>query len=195
MILNVMRVVWLAAGSAALLFGASNNTAQAADAKAMRGKYLVTAMGCSDCHTAGALMGQPDMKRVLAGSNIGFPIPGLGTFYGANLTPDRDTGLGKWSEAEIATAIRTGKRPDGRILAPAMPWMSFSNLTVSDAQSIAAYLKTLKPIRNKVAGPFGPDEKPVGFVSPVLPAEVFASLQTPRDAEAPEAQPAKRAKR
>ena len=67
-----------------------------------RGKYLTTIMGCTDCHTPGHFLGQPDMARFLGGSDVGFEIPGLGTFYGPNLTPDA-TGLGNWTEAEIAT--------------------------------------------------------------------------------------------
>ena len=63
----------------------------------------------------------------------------------------------------IATATRTGARPDGRLLAPPMPVASFKNLTQSDAMAIAAYLKTLPPIKNKVPGPFGANEKPTSF--------------------------------
>ena len=55
-----------------------------------RGRYLVTIAGCSDCHTPGALLGSPDMKRYLGGSDVGFAIPGAGVFVGENLTPDKD---------------------------------------------------------------------------------------------------------
>jgi mono/diheme cytochrome c family protein len=83
-----------------------------------RGKYLVSIAGCNDCHTPGYFFGKPDMNRYLGGSEVGFEIPGLGVFHGPNLTPDPETGLGKWSIAEIVTALQTGKRPDGRELAP-----------------------------------------------------------------------------
>jgi mono/diheme cytochrome c family protein len=83
-----------------------------------RGEYLATIMDCGGCHTPGALAGEPDAARPLAGSNIGFQIPGVGIFYPPNLTPDAETGLGSWSEREIVTAVRTGVRPDGRVLAP-----------------------------------------------------------------------------
>jgi hypothetical protein len=95
---------------------------QAADRQVERGKYLVSVIRCTDCHTPGALLGKPDMTRYLAGSQVGVALPGLGVFYGPNLTPDNETGLGNWTIEEIATAIRTGKRPDGRKLAPITRW-------------------------------------------------------------------------
>ena len=88
--------------------------------KLQRGKYLVSILPCTDCHTPGTFLGRPDTKRYLGGSEVGFEVPGLGIFYGPNLTPDDETGLGKWTKEQIATAIITGKRPDGRILAPPM---------------------------------------------------------------------------
>ena len=75
-------------------------------------------------------------------------------FHGPNLTPDNETGLGKWTTDEIVAAFQTGKRPDGRELAPIMPWRNFASFTPEDAQAIAAYLKSLPPIANKVPGPF-----------------------------------------
>jgi mono/diheme cytochrome c family protein len=134
-----------------------------------RGEYLVAVAGCGDCHTPGYFLGQPDFARALAGSDVGFEIPGLGTFYGRNLTPDAETGLGGWTEAEIVAAITTGVRPDGRALAPAMPWMGYANFTPEDAGAIAAYLKSLPPVANAVPGPFGPGENPNGFVMRVVP--------------------------
>jgi hypothetical protein len=83
----------------------------------------------------------------------------LGTFVGRNLTPDKETGLGNWTADQIVTAIQTGVRPDGRVLAPIMPWRAFANLTKDDAQSIAMYLKTLPPVHNQIPGPFGVSEK------------------------------------
>lgn len=118
-----------------------------ADEKLDRGKYLATIMDCAGCHTRGALVGKPDPAFALAGSDIGFEIPGLGYFYPPNITPDAETGLGKWSEAQIAAAVRTGVRPDGRQLVPIMPWMSYAALSDADAAALAAYLKSLKPIK------------------------------------------------
>src|SRR5271156_177395 len=96
-------------------------SASAASSAVARGKYLVNVAGCTDCHTPGTFLGKPDMTRYLGGSEVGFEVPGLGVFYGPNLTPDKETGLGNWTLEEIATATRTGARPDGRLLAPPMP--------------------------------------------------------------------------
>jgi mono/diheme cytochrome c family protein len=82
--------------------------------------------GCFDCHMSGYFLGKPDMARYLGGSDVGFEIPGLGVFVAPNLTPDPETGLGKWTEAQIVTALQTGKRPDGREVAPIMPWRAFA---------------------------------------------------------------------
>jgi mono/diheme cytochrome c family protein len=157
--------------AAALALGMAS-AAEAADKKTIeRGKYLVNLGGCFDCHTPGYFLGKPDMARYLGGSDVGFEIPGLGTFVAPNLTPDPETGLGKWSEAQIVAALQTGKRPDGRELAPIMPWRALANLTKSDAQAIAAYLKSLKAVAHQVPGPFGPDEKAPVFRMKVVPPE------------------------
>jgi mono/diheme cytochrome c family protein len=152
--------------------------ANAADDVA-RGKYLVTIGGCSDCHTPGTFLGKPDMSKFLGGSDVGFAIPGLGVFAGANLTPDKATGLGNWTDDQIITAITTGKRPDGRILAPIMPYKALASLTKADAKAIVAYLRSIPAVQNKVAGPFGPSQKPSIFVMAVLPGEVYSSLPPP----------------
>jgi mono/diheme cytochrome c family protein len=119
-----------------------------ADGTIERGKYLASIMDCTGCHTRGALVGKPEAAFALAGSDIGFEIPGLGYFYPPNITPDAETGIGKWSEAEIVAAVRTGVRPDGRQLVPIMPWMSYAALSDDDAKALAAYLKSLAPIKN-----------------------------------------------
>ena len=103
--------------------------AVAADPAAIeRGKYLVTIAGCNDCHTPGYFLGKPDMARYLGGSDVGFEMPGLGVFVGPNLTPDKETGLGGWTDAQIVAALQKGVRPDGRMLAPIMPWHAFASL-------------------------------------------------------------------
>jgi mono/diheme cytochrome c family protein len=132
----------------AFAFSAAAVCAAQADEKLERGKYLAAIMDCTGCHTRGALVGQPEPAFALAGSNIGFEIPNLGFFYPPNLTPDPETGIGKWTEAQIVTAVRTGVRPDGRQLVPIMPWMSYAALSDADAQALAAYLKSLKPVKN-----------------------------------------------
>ncbi len=125
-----------------------------------RGRYLVNVAGCGDCHTPGHLFGKPDDTRLLGGSDVAFEVAGLGVFVPPNLTPDPTTGLGAWSRDEIVTAVTTGVRPDGRVLAPIMPWRGFAILTKADANAIADYLLSLPPVSHKVPGPFGPGEKP-----------------------------------
>ena len=132
---------------------------------------LFSSAGAFDCHTPGYFFGKPDMSRALAGSEVGFELPGLGVFYGPNLTPDKDTGLGNWTKQQIVTALQKGTRPDGRQLAPIMPWKAFANLTKRDANAIAGYLKSLAPLSNKVPGPFGSSEKPTSFIMKVVPPE------------------------
>jgi mono/diheme cytochrome c family protein len=175
MIAYAVRVA-LSLAMAALPFG----IARAADAQLDRGKYLVQIMGCTDCHTPGHFLGHPDAAKYLAGSDVGFGIPNAGVFVGPNLTPDNQTGLGKWSEQQIIAAITTGVRPDGRMLAPVMPWRGFANLTPADATALAAYLKSLPPISNQVPGPFGAAETPTVFVMSILPGPVYGGLPKPK---------------
>ena len=159
------------------LLGAS--TALAADPQVERGKYLVAIGGCNDCHTSGSFLGKPDYSRTLGGSDVGFGLPGLGTFVGPNLTPDKETELGNWTTAQIITAFTTGVRPDGRRLAPIMPWRGLARLSYDDAQAIAAYLQSLPPVKNAVPGPFGPKEVPTTLVMTIIPGEVYGKLPQP----------------
>jgi mono/diheme cytochrome c family protein len=159
-----------AAGAALILPVVGDWRAEAAGREqVLRGKYLVTLGLCNDCHTPGYFFGKPDMGRFLGGSEVGFDIPGLGVFHGPNLTPDNETGLGRWSADDIVRAIQTGVRPDGRVLAPVMPWHAFAELAKQDAHAIAAFLKSLPPVSNKVPGPFGPTETSTSFVFKILP--------------------------
>jgi mono/diheme cytochrome c family protein len=156
-------------------FGSLPSSATADDAQVARGRYLVTIAGCSDCHTPGALLGAPDMKRYLGGSDVGFSIPGQGVFVGGNLTPEEETGLGQWTSDQIVIAIRTGKRPDGRELSPVMPYPAFSHLAENDAEAIAAFLKSLPAVSNKVRN-FGPTEKVTINVSAILPPDIYNAM-------------------
>ena len=115
-----------------------------------RGKYLVTVMDCAGCHMPRGANGIPMAEKGLSGGNVGFEIPGMGIFWPSNLTPD-ETGLGSFSEAEIASTIRTGVRPDGRTLAPVMPTPSYAALNDEDAAAIAAFLKSLPPAKSTAA--------------------------------------------
>ena len=170
-------VMTLGATFAAL--GPLPSPAVADDAQFARGRYLVTLSGCSDCHTPGALLGAPDMKRYLSGSDVGFAIPGAGVFVGQNLTPDRETGLGAWTDEQIIAAIRAGKTPDGREPSPVMPYPALAHLTDADAQAIVAFLKSLPLVSNKVKN-FGPNEKVTVNVSAVLPPDVYNALPAPK---------------
>lgn len=185
-----MKQIALYAAASAILFTAgvllgpsltSNASAETAVQSAVeRGKHLVTLSLCTDCHTPGYLRGAPDMERFLGGSDVGFEMPGLGSFYGPNLTPDPVTGLGTWTEEQIVTAFTTGTRPDGRNLAPIMPWHAFSNFPREDAFAIAAFLKSLPPVVNDVPGPFGPDQTPPGLVMKVVaPASAPQQIAAP----------------
>ena len=137
---------------------ALTNTAHADD-KVARGAYLASIMDCGGCHNTGAFTPAPNLETPLSGSNIGFEVPGLCVFYPPNLTPDKKTGLGGWTDEQVVAAFTTGVRPDGRQLAPAMPWMSYGRITKDDAMAVAAYLRSLKPVENQVPGPFGAQEK------------------------------------
>jgi mono/diheme cytochrome c family protein len=161
-------------------FAGLHQPARAADPIVVdRGKYIVTASGCSDCHTPGTFLGHPDMTKYLGGSDVGFAIPNVGVFVGPNLTPDKETGLGGWSTEQIVAAIGTGKTPEGRILSPNMPWRDFGKMTQRDLVAIAEYLKSLPPVSHKVPGPFGPTETPTTFVMAVIPGAVYASMPKP----------------
>lgn len=149
----------------------SVTSASAQQSHVERGKYLVTLGSCTDCHTPGYFFGKPEMAHYLGGSEVGFEIPGLGVFHGPNLTPDSETGLGNWTIAQIVTAIQTGKRPDGRELAPIMPWRAFANMTKDDATAIAVFLKSIPAVKNRVPGPFGANDKATEFVMKVVPGE------------------------
>ncbi len=130
-----------------------------AESPVERGAYLVVIAGCNDCHTPGFFFGKPDKDKFLGGSDVGFEIPGLGVFNGRNITPDKETGIGAWTDEQITAAITTGKRPDGRQLAPIMNYAAFTHMTKEDVAAVVAYLRSIPPVHNKVPGPFKPGEK------------------------------------
>nr|WP_249156683.1 c-type cytochrome [Bradyrhizobium diazoefficiens] len=134
-----------------------------------RGKYLVEISGCNDCHTPGYFLGKPDTSRYLGGSDVGFEIPGQGVFVGPNITPDETTGIGGWTPEQVVKAIQAGERPDGRILSPIMPWHAFATLTADDAAAIAAFLRTVRPVKNKPPGPFKAGETVSTFMFRIVP--------------------------
>jgi len=102
--------------------------------------------------------GTPDPTKNLAGAFV-IEEP-VFKAYAQNITPDMETGIGKWSEDDIVKAIRTGQRPDGTVIQPPMPWQMLSNLSDEDAYAIAAYLKSLPAISHKVPDKLPPGSKP-----------------------------------
>ncbi len=155
--------------------------AASAETPVERGKYLATLAGCNDCHTPGGMLGQADEKRRLGGSDVGFGDPASGVWVGGNLTPDKDTGLGRWTTDQIIAALTTGKTPGGRTLSEIMPWPALAHLTSDDAHALAAYLQSLPPVKNAVPGPFKAGETPsVPYVSVVIPTAQYSALPRPK---------------
>lgn len=114
-----------------------------------RGDYLVNGIvACGNCHTPRNADATAVADMRLAGSFV-IEEPGFRA-YAPNITQDQETGIGAWSDAEIMRAIREGLRPDGTIIGPPMPVMSYREMSDFDVQSIVAYLRTVPPIRNTV---------------------------------------------
>jgi len=177
----------IAAGGAALAKGKDKGKEPKME-PAMRGMYIVSTSGCNDCHTPWVFnkdlgMPVPDMTRMLMGHPAGepdsatkinpktdlaliggdftsFTLP-FGIVYSANLTPDKETGLGNWTEEMFIKALRTGMHlgAEGRPILPPMPWPEFRNFNDEDLKAIFAFLKTIPAIHNPVADPKVP--KPV----------------------------------
>jgi mono/diheme cytochrome c family protein len=149
-----------------------------------RGEYLVTAIGCDDCHSPKRMGAQgpeliPELR--LSGYPAERPVPKIdttalkngwmlfgpdltiaagpwGVSFAANISSD-GTGIGNWSESNFITAIRSGKAKgleNGRPMLPPMPWPNFAKLTDEDLKSILAYLKTTPPVKNIVPAPLPP---------------------------------------
>src|SRR5262245_31113789 len=149
-----------------------------------RGKYLVNFGSCNDCHTPwklGPKGPEPDMTRELTGHPAGrkaSPSPTLegswgiaaantmtawtgpwGVSFTANLTPDKETGLGDWTEEMFIQTMRTGRHQGkGRAILPPMPWFSVNALSDEDMKAVFAYLQSLPPVHNRVPAPIDPPE-------------------------------------
>jgi len=120
------------------------------DARLARGKYLVEGVAsCFHCHSEHD-MKDPELRMVEAKKGAGWelPIPELGTLAAPNITPDRETGIGAWTDDEVARAIQEGVAKDGTALFPVMPYMNFRHLTDEDLASIVVYLRSIPPVRN-----------------------------------------------
>ncbi|WP_207485079.1 c-type cytochrome [Arenibaculum pallidiluteum] len=126
--------------------------ATAADAAAVeRGAYVFNAAGCVGCHTA------KDGQRLAGGRGIETPF---GTFYAPNITPDPGTGIGRWTEGDLARALREGRAPDGSAYYPAFPYTSYTAMTDGDVRDLWAYLMAqpaaVQPNRqHELSPPFG----------------------------------------
>jgi mono/diheme cytochrome c family protein len=122
-------LAWLLAAAP----GAAQNSG---DAK--RGEYLAQAAGCLGCHTDAK-----DGATPFAGGRA-LKTP-FGTFFGPNITPDPQNGIGRWTEADFRRAMRQGIRPDGAYYFPAFPYGSFTGMSDGDLRDLFAYLRSLKP--------------------------------------------------
>jgi mono/diheme cytochrome c family protein len=121
----------------------------AAQTPAERGKYLVESIvGCGNCHTPQGPSG-PVASRALSG---GPPMVegALFTAHPSNITPDRETGIGRYTDAQLKVMIREGKRPDGSLIGPPMPFNFYRSLADADLDAIIAYLRTVPAVRNPV---------------------------------------------
>lgn len=179
----VARSTMLIAVAFASIAPALAADAPAANDKVVRGKYLVTTAGCHDCHTPfkeGPNGAEADMTRMLSGHPqdlIMPPAPKLpegpwlvtaaatntawagpwGVSFTANLTPDRETGIGKWTLQNFVDTIRTGRHLGrGRPVLPPMPIPVYKNFTDADLAAIFAYLQTIPAISNRVPEPLPP---------------------------------------
>jgi mono/diheme cytochrome c family protein len=173
----------------------ANAVAAASADKVARGKYIVSASACHDCHTPWTLGPDgpgPDFSRALsghpqdiimppapapagpwvmtaAGTNTAWAGP-WGVSFTANLTPDRETGIGKWSARTFRDTIRNGRHLGrGRQLLPPMPWRVYRNLTDEDLDAVFAYLQTVPPIRNQVPQPLPPPAAAASAATGELP--------------------------
>ena len=118
-----------------------------------RGDYLVNAvMACDGCHTPRTLSAGLVMEKRLAGGTVLFDLPAY-TVRGSNITPDRETGIGDWSEDDIKRALIEGVRPNGVPLAPSMPSAFYKILTPRDLDAIVTYIRSVAPIRNEAQIP------------------------------------------
>ena len=158
----------LAAGCAAagvlLLVSAAAAQAPAA-AEIARGKYIFGATTGCGCHTV------PDGPLNAGGAKFEMPF---GTVYAPNITPDRETGIGSWTDEQLIAAIRSGRRPKGERLIPIHPYASFNGMAAADLRALVAYLRAVPPVRR----PNTPNEITVPlFESVLLPAWIATFMQ------------------
>ena len=164
---------------------ASVEKVEATPERIARGRYLVHHVSlCFDCHAERTpayglpvKAGSEGVRGFIWDSRIGFP----GTLAASNITPDPETGLGKWTDGEIIRAIREGVNREGKALFPIMPYSHFRHMSDEDAKSIVAYLRTLKPIRYQ--RPEKQLQVPVNFVEKFAPAPLEGPVTAPDRAD------------
>ena len=142
-----------------LLFGpkarpVTDRTFEATPERLARGEYLVEGVAhCFQCHSDHDVT-KPNLPIKDGMKGAGWLMeqaPGLGTIIAPNITPDRETGIGNWTDDEIARAIREGVSRDGRALFPIMPYQNFRDMSDEDLASVVVYLRTVPPVRNAIA--------------------------------------------
>ena len=137
-----MRIRWID-GRGACSHGRLRRSAQA---PVERGKYLVnTILTCQNCHTPKGERGAPIFERDLS-SGLSWDEPPF-KVTASNITQDKETGIGSWSDADIKKALQKGERPNGVQLAAIMPSDFYEILTPGDLDAIVAYLRTVKPVK------------------------------------------------
>ncbi len=127
------------AGAGALLASLLATTA-AAESAVERGRYLAAAAGCASCHTADT----EDAAPFAGGRAL---VSDFGTFYAPNITPDRATGIGTWSDTDFLAALHAGRSPDGGAYFPAFPYPAYTGMSAGDALAIKAFLFSLPAVR------------------------------------------------
>jgi mono/diheme cytochrome c family protein len=152
---------------AVLLFasGLAAATGANAESRLERGRYLMQSIvACGNCHTPQGPDGPMPGMELAGGLKIeDKPF----TAIASNITPNRETGIGKWTDAQIVTAIREGRRPDGSIIGPPMPIGLYRGMSDNDARAIVAYLRSVKPVKNQVAKSEYRIPLPPGYGPPV----------------------------
>jgi mono/diheme cytochrome c family protein len=139
------------------------------EASIERGEYLAAILGCGGCHTQGALLGE-QTGAWLAGSTIGIAYTDAagaespGIVFAGNLTPDEETGLGRWSRQDIVRMIQSGINHEEVMVLPVMPWPNYGRLRKEDLNAIADYLMSLPPVKNEVPDNSAPGEAAHSYV-------------------------------
>jgi hypothetical protein len=119
---------------------------------AERGKYLVTSLDCSGCHTPLGDQGPKWDEYLAGGGKTGYR--GEGSFVSRNLTSDKETGLARRTDEQVKRVLRSGLLPEGRVaLYRDMPWALISNLTEEDRHAVVVYLRQLKPVWHRIPEP------------------------------------------